>query len=258
MNSISVLINTYNEEKNLSRCLKSLEWVDEIVVVDMFSKDKTIEIAKKFHAKIYTHKYTGFVEPARNYGISKTTNPWVLIIDADEVVSKQLKLKLIGISNLKGIDYVLIPRKNIIFGKWIKHTGWWPDHKIRFFRRGKVKWYSTIHKDPQCQGINYIIPPQEKYALIHYNYSSINKFIDRANNYTSKHAERLIQEGYKFKGTDLIIKPFHEFTLRYFRSKGFLDGLHGFILSLLMSFYFFITYAKIWEKSNNILKVSAN
>ena len=124
---ISVIVHTYNEEKNIDRCLNALSWADEIVMIDMGSKDKTIQEAQKYNTTIYQHPYTHFVEPARNFGISKAKYEWVLIVDADEEIPKTLSRFLQKASNENIFDYYRIPRKNIIFGKWIKHTGWWPE-----------------------------------------------------------------------------------------------------------------------------------
>lgn len=251
MKQVTAVINTYNEEKKLGKCLKSLRWVDEIIVVDMHSTDNTLRIARKFRTKIYMFPFVGYVEPARNFGISKAKNSWVLIVDSDEVIPKSLADKLIAVVNRDKFDYVSIPRKNIIFRKWIKHTGWWPDHKVRFFKKGYVKWKNEIHVPPLCKGKELKLKAKLKLSIIHYNYSSLDQFIGRLNRYTDKHADRLLKESYEFNYQDLIKKPANEFFSRYIRSRGYKDGLHGFILSILMSFYFFVTYTKVWERYQN-------
>lgn len=246
--SISSIVITRNEDQKIENCLRSLLWTNEIVLVDMMSTDKTVERAKRFGAKIFYHKPVGYVEPARNFSIKKAINPWVLVIDADEQVPLTLRDKLLEIVKEDKIDYVAIPRKNIIFKKWIRYAGWWPDHQIRFFKKGRVWWTGEIHKSPETTGKGRILPAAEKYAIVHYNYLTISEFVEKLNIYTDKHAERILREDYQFHWIDLIRKPLSEFVDRYFRCQGFRDGLHGFILSNLMAFYFFIIYAKIWEK----------
>src|SRR6266498_5902614 len=135
-NKISVVVTVFNGEKTLNACLESVKWADEIIVVDDGSTDGTISIAKKHTDKIYHHKSQGFVEPARNFAISKTTGDWILVLDADEQVPQSLAEKLQELAGQSETECVNLPRKNIIFNKWIQHTGWWPDYNIRFFKKG--------------------------------------------------------------------------------------------------------------------------
>ena len=133
--SLSIALITLNEEANIERCLSSLKsFADEIILVDMGSTDQTLQKAKEFSAKIFTHPYTGFVEPARNYALDKTQGDWVFLIDADEELPKTLKLLLKELIREKSKSFYRVPRKNIIFGRWIKHAYWWPDYQIRFFK----------------------------------------------------------------------------------------------------------------------------
>lgn len=244
---ISVVINTLNEARNLEVALKSLGWVDEIVVVDMYSEDDSVEIAKKFGAKIFLHKRMSFVEPARNFAISKATGDWVLVLDPDEEVTKELAVKLRGISEDNLVDFVKIPRKNFIFNKWMKASMWWPDYNIRFFKKGKVKWWDRIHIPPETTGMGLDLSPEEDLAIVHHHYTNVGQFIERMNRYTSVQAEELVKGGYEFDWKDLISKPLGEFLGRYFANKGFRDGIHGLSLALLQASSFLIMYLKIWE-----------
>jgi (heptosyl)LPS beta-1,4-glucosyltransferase len=247
---ISVVINTLNEEKNLPKALTSVrQLADEIVVVDMKSDDKTQEIAKKSGAKVYEHKRTGYVEPARNFAISKAKGEWILILDADEEISTSLSTSLRKIIKNPRADYYRLPRKNIIFQKWIKHSRWWPDYNIRFFKKGKVSWSEIIHSVPETRGKGLDLRADEKNAIIHHNYISIEQFVQRLNRYTTLHAKLLINDGYKFEWTDLIRKPTNEFLSRYFQGEGYKDGLHGLALSALQAFSELVMYLKVWEKS---------
>ena len=248
--NISAVINTLNEEKNLERCLETLDWVDEIVVCDDGSTDKTIEIAQKFTDKIFYHRGKGYVEVARNFAIQKAQGNWILVVDADEEIPGSLAKKLQVLANGKqatAISHVLVPRKNIIFGKWIQHSGWWPDYNIRFFKKGKVRWSEKIHKDPETEGMSFSIRPDEDLAIVHHNYENISQFIDRMNRYTDIEVKELVASGYRFNWLDLFKKPNSEFLSRFFAQEGYKDGLHGFILAALQSFSFFVIYLKVWE-----------
>jgi len=245
---VSVVINTFNEEKNIQRAIKSVDWADEIVVCDMHSGDNTVAIAKKLGAKIFFHEKMDYVEPARNFAISKASNDWILVLDADEEINETLAARLQEIAvKTKQIDSVKLPRKNIIFGKWIKASMWWPDYQVRFFKAGKVKWRNEIHSKPEIEGESIDLEPEEKWALIHYNYNNLSQYIERMNRYTDIEAKELVSHGYKFCWQDLIQKPLSEFLSRFFAGRGFEDGLHGLALSLLQAFSFLAVYLKVWE-----------
>jgi (heptosyl)LPS beta-1,4-glucosyltransferase len=246
---ISVVINTRNEEQNLPRALKSVEKLaDEIIVVDMESTDKTVSIAKKAGAKVFTHKHTGIVEPARDFAIKKATGDWILILDADEEVSFSLVKKLKDITkDESSADYYRLPRKNIIFGKWIQNSRWWPDYIIRFFKNGKVSWSEIIHSVPTTEGRGIDLEMKEELAIVHHNYDSVEQYILRMNTYTTKQADLLQESGYKFNWVDLWTKPMNEFFSRYFFGSGYKDGVHGLALSLLQMLSDVVVYLKVWQ-----------
>lgn len=249
MSKISVVINTRNEENNIVDVISSAKKIaDEIIVVDMKSTDNTVKLAKKEGARVYSYEYEGYVEPARNFAISKATKEWVLILDPDETLSPQLIKKLKSIAKKPNGDYFRIPRKNIIFGKWIKHSRWWPDYKIRFFRNGSVSWGNEIHSIPITQGKGVDLLEKESFAIIHNHYQSVEQYLERMNRYTSIQASEKIESGYKFIWKDLINKPSSEFLSRYFAGEGYKDGLHGLALSLLQAFSEVILYIKIWQE----------
>lgn len=249
MGKISAVINTKNAEKILPRALSSLEdFADEVVVVDALSSDKTVDIAKEAGAKVYQYKKPiTYVEPARNFAVSKARHAWVLLLDADEELSKTLAKKLKSIVKNPKADYFRLPRKNIIFGKWVKHSRWWPDYNIRFFRKGKVFWSEIIHSVPETHGKGLDLKAKEDFAIIHYHYDSIEQYIERLNNYTTQQAKLLIKNGYKFNWVDLIRKPTNEFLSRYFQGEGYKDRLHGLALAGLQAFSEFVLYLKIWQ-----------
>jgi (heptosyl)LPS beta-1,4-glucosyltransferase len=249
--NISAVVNTRNEENNIEDCLNTLQFTDEIVVVDMESKDATVDIAKKFTDKIYDHKMVGFVEPARNFAISKAVGTWVLIVDADERIPKTLAKKLIEIALEDKVDFVRIPRKNLIFGQWTQHSRWWPDYNIRFFKKGSVEWQNEIHSIPITTGTGINLDADETLAIEHHHYDTIDEYFERALRYSSQQAKELIGAGYKFDVKDLIGKPISEFISRFFAGEGYKDGLHGLVLAFLQMFSVMLIYLKVWQNEGH-------
>lgn len=252
---ISVVINTLNEEAIIERAIKSVAWADEILVCDMYSADKTVQIAKKLGAKVIFHKKETIVEKVRNFAISKARGEWILVLDPDEEVPPGLAEKLQEIAKgIRQINYVRLPRKNLIFGHFMEHSGWWPDYNIRFFKKGSVKWTDEIHRPPKVSGEGLDLPAEEENAILHHSYRSVSQFITRMDRYTTIQAEQLYEKGYEFRWQDLFEKPLNEFLSRFFALEGYKDGLHGFTLSLLQAFSDLIVYLKLWEmkKFNNI------
>ncbi|KKT76342.1 MAG: Glycosyl transferase family 2 [Microgenomates group bacterium GW2011_GWA2_44_7] len=253
---ISVVITTRNEEKYLPQVLSSVkELADEILIVDIESRDNSVEVAKKFGARVISHKYINYVEPVRNFGVSQAKGDWILVLDPDEEVSPKLRatLKAIAKKPEKGkITYYAIPRKNIVFGKWIQGSRWWPDYKIRFFKKGTAIWSGEIHHEPKMVGEGKKMTANEEIAIIHYHYDSIEKFILWANRYADVRCAALLKNGYSFQWEDLIRKPFGEFLSRYFFGKGYKDGLHGLALGLLQGFAEVLVLVKVWERQGFI------
>jgi (heptosyl)LPS beta-1,4-glucosyltransferase len=248
MDKISIVINTLNEGENLVKALDSVEgFADDVVVVDMKSDDESAKIASKKGARVYEHQRERYVELARNFGISKAKGDWVLILDPDERLTPSLKSILRSEAVDGGYDYFRIPRKNIIFGKWIKNSRWWPDYNIRFFRKGCVTWSEVIHSVPETRGRGKDLDANEDNAIVHYHYNSISQFLQRMDRYTLAQAEDLLRNGYKFGWGDILTKPANEFLSRFFFAGGYRDGLHGLALSLLQSFSELVVYLKVWE-----------
>jgi len=247
-NKISAVITTWNEEANLDDCLNCLGFVDEIVVVDMESSDNTVKIAKQYTDKVYHTPYTGYVEPARNYSIGKASGNWILIVDADERISRSLAEKLEQIAKEDTADFVRVPRKNMIFGQWMKYSRWWPDYNIRFFKKGHVTWQDAIHSIPITDGQGITLEAEPELAITHNHYSNIDEYLTRLIRYTNRQSQELIEEGYQFSLADLINKPISEFLSRFFAGEGYKDGLHGFSLAILQAFSMFIVYMKVWQE----------
>lgn len=245
---LSVVINTFNEEKNIERAIKSVGWADEILVCDMYSDDNTAVIAKKLGAKILFHKRVGFVEPARNFVISKAEGEWVLVLDADEEIPDSLRDKIKEVISSGGVlTHVEIPRLNIIFGKTMKAAMWWPDYNIRLFKKSSVTWSNKIHSKPKTEGQGLRLSELERFAIIHHHYETISQFLLRLDRYTTVQAKELKESGYEFDWRDLFSKPLGEFLSRFFANRGFDDGLHGLALSLLQAFSHLVMYLKVWE-----------
>jgi len=247
---ISVVINTLNESKRLSAAISSVkDFADEVVVIDMESDDGSAEVAKSLGAKVFTHKRMNYVELARNFGISKAGGDWVLVLDPDEELSPSLSAKLKEEIENNTADYFRLPRKNIVFGKWLKYSRWWPDYNIRFFKKGSVTWNEMIHSVPITSGRGADIDEREEYAIIHHHYDSMAQYLERLNRYTSAQSAEKVKQGEKFSWRDLLTKPSSEFLSRYFLAQGYKDGIHGLALSLLQAFSELIVFLKVWEVS---------
>ena len=246
-----MVVNVVDAEiEVLPRALKSVEKLaNEIVIVDMTTDGKEVaKIGKEFAARIYKHEFVDYVEPVRNFSITKATGDWVLIIDPDEEIPVSLMGKIKKIVNEPKADYYRLPRMNIIFGKWIEHSGWWPDYNIRLFKKGKVEWTEEIHGVQVTMGEGADLPAKEESAIIHHNYQTIEQYIERMNRYTGKQAENLLRGGYSFRWQDVIHKPAREFVARYFAGEGYKDGVHGLALASLQAFSELAVILKVWQK----------
>ncbi|MFC1653745.1 glycosyltransferase family 2 protein [Patescibacteria group bacterium] len=241
---VSVIINTKNSSNTLEQAIRSVSWSDDIVVVDMGSTDETKKIAKKYTESVHDFKDVGFVEPARNFAIKKAKHDWIFILDADEEASEKFSELIPNLIN-KDVDVYDIPRKNIVFDKWIQHTGWWPDYQRRLFKKDHVTWSDKIHSTPEVRGKIVKLPNKEEIAIIHHNYQSIEQFIDRLNKYTT--IEALQQKGSHTSPSKLLSEGFSEFYSRFFKNQGHKDNMHGISLSLLQMFYQVTTQLKIWQ-----------
>lgn len=265
---ISVVINTRNEAENLRKAVFSVvDWASEVVVVDMESEDGTADLARKLGARVFSHKKLEYVEPARNFAVSKAKFDWILVLDPDEIVpvslAKKLK-KVVREQKLSGdITYVRIPRKNMVFGKWMRYSRWWPDYNIRFFKKGAVKWSNQIHVQPKVKGKGLDLEAVLEMAIVHHHYDSISQFVQRMDRYTTQQLKVLQDNDYVFRWQDLVIKPMGEFLSRYFSGEGYKDGLHGLALAMLQSFSELVLYLKVWESGRfkqeelNLLEVRA-
>lgn len=246
---LSVVIVAWNEGAVIGRCLQSIKTLadDVVVVVDSDTSDNTREIAKKFKARIFEHPHMGIVEPMRNFAISKAKYDWVLVLDADEEVSSSLEEAIKKVISFNSYDYIKLPRKNIIFNKWIRSSHWWPDYVYRLFKKQNLNWPSEIHSTPIVSGNGYELTAEENNALIHHNYQNISQYINRLNRYTDIQSKELLDKKINYSWINIIQKPISEFISQYFSRGGYKDGVHGLALSSLQAFSELIVWLKVWE-----------
>ncbi|MDI6782173.1 MAG: glycosyltransferase family 2 protein [bacterium] len=241
--SVSVIIITHNEEKNILACLESVKWADEIVVVDAFSLDNTKKLAEGFGAKVFQREWPGYGRQ-KNYALSKASMDWILSLDADERITPELAEEIQEMIQNPAIDGYQICRKAYFLGKWIRHSGWYPDYCLRLFRKGKAVFAEKpVHEYVELDGRM----GRLKGAMLHYTDNDLNHYLAKLQSYTTLAADELVARGKKASIVDLITRPMFIFLKMYILKKGFLDGMHGFILAILSSFYVFVKYAKVWE-----------
>lgn len=245
---ISIVINTYNAEKFLDRVLSAVKNFDEILICDMYSEDNTLEIAEKHGAKIIFHPKINYVEPARNFAIQQAKNDWVLLLDADEVVTPTLKKYLVDFkNNPKDCVALAMPRKNYFLGKWMRSA--YPDFVYRFFKKDSIYWPETIHSKPDIKGkVHYIPKSQKTLVLEHLANDSVADILRKNNIYSDAEVEK--RKSKKVGWGKLLFSPLMWFFKYYFIKKGFLDGKEGFIFSCLKAQYKFSTLAKLIENQN--------
>lgn len=257
MSTLSVCISTYNSEDKLEDVLRSVKFADEIIVVNNSSTDATFEVAKKYTDKVFTRPNNKMLNINKNFAFTKATSDWILCLDDDEVITEKLQKEIKNILDSDTeVDGYYIPRKNIIFGKWIEHTGWYPDPQLRLFKNGKGKFEEKhVHEMVKIEGkVEHLSEP-----MVHQNYTSVMQFLHKMDIYVPNEAEVLLKEGYRLNYSDAIKFPLNQFLVRFFAQEGYKDGFHGLMLSFLMAFYHFYVFAYIWEKkgfegtSENIL-----
>jgi len=286
--NLSVVIVAFNEEANLGRTLASVQPLvadgkGEIIVVDSGSTDRTVEIAKSFGAKVFVEEWKGFATQ-KNSAIDKATGDWILSLDADEELDLPLRralrelldalerlsalgkdaadrsLPVTGPALDIGADFsgVWIPRKNEFLGRWIRHGGYWPDPKLRLFRRGKGKFESrAVHEDVHVEGL---VRHIQSGALLHHSYPTLSDYIEHMNRYSSLGAEMVVAKTngkVRFSAINTVLRPLATFLYNYFLRLGFLDGREGLLLHLYHAVYVSWKYAKAWELSRKQIRLSS-
>ena len=267
---LSVVLITHNEERNLGRTLESVKPLvadgrGEIIVVDSGSTDRTVEISETYGAKVFLEEWKGFAAQ-KNSALDKASGDWIFSLDADEEVEPTLAEEIghyilgrarestqDGVPNrtialiATTITGLWIPRKNHFLGRWIKHGGYWPDRKLRLFRRGAARFENRlVHEDVKLEGQVHELNG----ALLHHSYPTVSDYIEHMNRYSTLGAEMVVAKGpVHFTAINLTLRPLATFIYNYLLRLGFLDGKPGFLLHVNHSIYVAWKYAKAWELS---------
>ncbi|HUS87727.1 MAG TPA: glycosyltransferase family 2 protein [Bacteroidales bacterium] len=244
MPGISVVIITYNEEKNIIRCINSVKGLaDEIIVVDSFSEDMTPTICRELGVRFYSHEFEGYREQ-KNFATSLALNDYVLSLDADEALSDELYNNILKIKNNLIYDGYFFNRRNKYCGQWIKHSNWYPDRKLRLFRKNRGKWgginpHDRYIVDPDCK------TTRLKGDILHWALNSYEDHIEKVNKFTSIAAMEYFRMGRKTSVMSMMLHGIWRFFKTYFMRRGFLDGYNGFVISSLSAYTSFLKYLKL-------------
>jgi glycosyltransferase involved in cell wall biosynthesis len=247
MKGLSVVIITYNEEENIRGCLGSVRWADEVVAVDSFSTDQTAKICQEYTDKVYQRPWPGY-GLQKNFGIEQASGTWILIVDADERVTLDLKqeiLEVIAGTRGEGVVAYELPRKNHYYGRWVRWAGQYPDYQIRLFKKGKA-WYNDkkLHENLRVDGkISRLEHPLE-----HDSYSSLSDWLKKLMTYSHLMAEEQFVSRNRVSGYDLLVRPVSNFLKVYIFKSGCREGIRGMIISAFASLFTFLKYARMWEK----------
>lgn len=255
---ISAVILTKNEEQNIERCLHSLEFCDEIIIVDDFSKDSTLKKIengewiienKNIKLKIYKRKLNKDFAVQRNFGLEKAKGEWVLFVDADEVISKELASEIKSeVSNLK-IDKIvgfLLKRSDYFLGNWLQYGETGSVRLLRLVKKNAGIWKGKIHEVLEIKGLVKTL----NNPLQHYPHPNISEFVDKVNWYTDIVAQYRIEQGSKVYFWEILIYPLGKFFSNYFGKMGFIDGVPGLIIAIMMSFHSFLVHGKLFFLQN--------
>jgi glycosyltransferase involved in cell wall biosynthesis len=242
---LSVTIITFNEEENIRDCLENINWADEIIVVDSFSTDRTVEICRQYTDKVIQRKWPGHVDQ-KQFALEQAVGGWILSLDADERLSEGAIREVQEV--IKGgeasVDGYIFPRRTYYLGRWINYGGWYPDRKLRLIRKGAAYWSGT---NPHDKLITKGPTKHLENDILHYSYRDISHQLETVDSFSRIVADIWHKEGKKVGLFSLLIRPLASFFRTYFWKRGFLDGMPGFIVSTITSYYVFLKYAKLWE-----------
>ena len=247
MTSLSVVIITFNEERNIGRCIDSVKDVaDDIVVVDSFSSDKTKQICLEKNVRFVEHPFLGYIEQ-KNWAISEAKYPFVLSLDADEALSDELKSSIILVKNNKLADGYSMNRLTNYCGIWIKHCGWYPDTKLRLWDSTKGKWggknpHDKFEMNSECKIVRL------KGDLLHYSYYTIEDHFKQIDKFTSISSDVLVEKGYCPTYLKIVFSGPVKFIKDYFIKMGFLDGAAGFQIAKMSAFATYLKYARTRDR----------
>lgn len=241
---LSAVVITLNEEAHVRRCLESVAWADEIVVVDACSHDKTVPIAREFTDRVIVRPWEGF--PAqKNFALEQSRGEWILSLDADEEAAPELRHEILAVvADAGACPGYAVRRRNMFLGRFIRHGGLYPDWQVRLFRRGRGHFADrAVHESVKVTG------PVGRLRghLVHRSYADVSDFIARANRYSSLAAEQMVREGRRVRAGELVLRPLGRFLSMYVMKRGFLDGGRGLLLAALYAYYVFMRSAKVWE-----------
>lgn len=250
---ISVAIRTCNEEMNIRKCLESVSWADEIVVVDSNSTDTTVAIAREFTSKVITQKWLGHIGQSQ-FATDQTSNHWVLHMDADERVSPALRDELLALDLANSPYHAYeMPRRHFFMQRWINHSAWYPDYKIRLFRKDVCRWGGYApHDEVKVVGRK----KKLKNDILHYIYRDSKHFLTTKNNYSSLTAADHYKNGKRARIIDFTLRPLYAFLYRYFFRLGVADGMAGFTISVIEAYAVFMKYIKLYEIQNKLRRFS--
>ena len=246
--NLSVCIICFNEGLNIRRCLESATWVDEIIVVDSLSRDKTVEIARDYTNKVYERAWTGYADQ-KNFTLSKARGKWVLSLDADEEITTALRREIELIIAKPGAKAgYRIPRRSFYQGRWINHSGFYPDRQLRLFMRTQARWVGgRVHERIEVNGAVGNLNSD----LLHYPYKgSISGQIETINKFSGLSAQDMYEKRKRYHIALIILRPIFKFLEVYFFKLGFLDGLAGFIIANSSAYAMFVRYIKLREIEN--------
>lgn len=252
MNLLSAAIITFNEEKNIERCLQSISKVaDEIVVVDSNSTDKTKEICEKFGVKWISQEFLGYIEQ-KNFALRQTTHDFVLSLDADEALSEELEQSIIDEKSKEFThDAYTMNRRSWYCDRWIRHGSWYPDRKLRLLNKSKGSW-SGLNPHDRIVMSDVVATKQLTGDILHYTYYSIEEHIAQGNRFSSIAAKAMYDQNRRANWLKIIVNPLYAFTSSYFLKAGFLDGFYGFVIARQTAYQTFLKYVKLmqWQRGN--------
>ncbi|HSM52024.1 MAG TPA: glycosyltransferase family 2 protein [Thermoanaerobaculia bacterium] len=239
-----MIVTTYNEEVNIAGCLESVGWADEVLLVDSYSTDRTLEIAAGFDVKVLQREYFGSAAQ-KNWSIDRVSHDWVLIIDADERVPLPLAAEILRtLSEPQQVNGFYIRRENIFIDEVVRHSGWSTDKVVRLFRRGKGRYPNRrVHADLEIDGP----VPVLRNPFTHHTFRSFDQYFPKFLNYAEWGAAQAFRDGRKAGITELVGRPVWRFLRTYVVQLGILDGKHGLVLCMLQGFGVFLKYARLWE-----------
>jgi len=246
---ISVTIRTLNEEKNLQECLESVAWADEIVVVDANSTDGTVKIARQFTDRVIIQPWLGHIGQSQ-FATNQTSNLWVLHMDADERVSAGLRdeIRALDLASSR-YDAYEMPRRHFFMQQWIDHSAWYPDYKIRLFRKDRCAWGGYApHDEVKVKGRKMKL----KNDILHFIYRDVAHFAATKNSYSTLTSEDHYRNGRRARIIDFTLRPLYAFLYRYFVRLGIADGIPGFTISVMEAHAVFMKYIKLYEIQNKL------